>query len=94
MDEYRKDLVGKTILSDQVATELCLTDAENVSLEAGMVVYENNLEKLKNKNGGVLPDGAEDEAVAQAEQTVTGFSNALTKWANGFRATFISGRDS
>ena len=93
MNENRKKLAGKTVLADQMATELYLDDRESLALQTGMAIYEGILKKVERANHGQLPAGAEDEAVEKANQIVPGFGNALEKWANGFKSILTSGRD-
>ena len=91
MGKDKDEIIGKTVLSDQVATQF-LSEKESLALQSGMAIYDGILEKLESQNRGELPAGAEDEAVEKADQIVPGFGNALEKWANGFRSVFISGK--
>lgn len=90
-DDDRRELTGKVVLSDQVATKF-LTEKESLALQTGMAIYDGILEKLESQNHGELPVGAEDDAVEQADQIVAGFGDALEKWAKGFRSVFTSGK--
>lgn len=91
MENDKKALAGKTVLSDQVATQF-LSEKESLALQTGMAIYDGILEKLERQNHGELPAGAEDDAVEKADQVVAGFGNALEKWAKGFRSVFTSGK--
>lgn len=91
MAKDRDEIIGKTVLSDQVATQL-LTKKESIDLETGSAFCDQFLENMRNPVTGELPDGAEDLAVEKAEAVVPGYGTALVKWANGFRKAFTSGK--
>ncbi len=90
MSKDNEELIGKIILSDQVATQF-LTKKESIALETGSAFCDQFLEDMRN-SAGELPDGAEDLAVEKAEAIVPGYGTALEKWANGFRNVFTSGK--
>ena len=92
MNNEQRELTGRIVVSDQVATDLLLTPDEQAKLDAGSAVYDQILSKLERQNGGQLPFGAEDDAVEEACKLVPGYGEALDKWAQGFRKVFTSGQ--
>lgn len=92
MDERKKNLAGKVILSDRLATQLFLTEKESVAFEAGSAINDSLLDKMRDPVTFELPEGAEDRAVEEADKIVPGYGEALEKWAKGFRSILTSGQ--
>jgi hypothetical protein len=92
MNKDQLNLAGKVVLSDQLATQLFLTEKESVALQAGFAINDSLLEEMRDPQTGRYIDGAEDLAVEKACQIVPGYGDALEKWANGFRSILISGK--
>ena len=91
MNKDKLDLAGKVVLSDQLATQLFLTEQESIALQTGSAINDSLLDGKRDPITYELPDGAEDWAVEEASKIVPGYGEALEKWANGFRSVFTSG---
>ena len=92
MKTESQNLAGKAIIADRVARELSLTGEESDLLDDGSFLSEAFLRRREKENGGILPNGAEDDAVDYVESKLPGYTRALDKWANSFRKTLIAGK--